>query len=162
MGYSKLLYRILKLIKYANLCTFFKNHKNCFFFPISNPILILFALYDSTKWGIQNLYTELWNSLNMLIYAHFSKITKIASSPFLTWFELCLLYMKVLGGGWIIYTVLKLIKYANLHSSESFNWNLLTYILNFHTFIHIYMLLSLSKTKFSQICNRQFIICTRI
>ena len=74
-GDSKLLHRILKLIKYANLCTFLKNHKNCFFFAISYPILILFALYDSTRRGIQNFYKEFWNSFNMLIYAHFSKIT---------------------------------------------------------------------------------------
>lgn len=49
------------------------NISKCFFFAISYPILILFALYGSTRWGIQNFYTEFWNSLLMLIYAHFSK-----------------------------------------------------------------------------------------
>ena len=53
----------------------------CFFFAISYPILIPFALYDSTRWGIRNFYTEFWYSLIMLIYVHFSKITKNASSP---------------------------------------------------------------------------------
>ena len=59
----------------------FENNKK-YFFAISYPILIPFALYDSTRWGIQNFYTVFWNSLNMLIYmyAHFKKITKIASS----------------------------------------------------------------------------------
>ena len=54
------------------------------FFTIFYPILIPFASYDSTRWGIQNFYTEFWNSLNMLIYAHFSKIA--SSSSFLTRF----------------------------------------------------------------------------
>ena len=93
MGDSKRLHRILKLIKYANLCAFLKNHKNCFFL-ISYPILIPFALYDSTRWGIRNFYTEFWNSLNMLIYVHFSKITKIASSSFIDRFQIFFFHLK--------------------------------------------------------------------
>ena len=65
----------------------------CFFFAISYPISIPFALYDSTRWGIRNFYTEFSNSLIMLIYANlFKNHTKCFSSfisqPILIWFAL--------------------------------------------------------------------------
>ena len=72
MGASKLLHRILKFINYANLCKF-KINKKCYF-SISWAILILFVLSDRAWWGLQNFYTEFWNSLVMQIYANLFKI----------------------------------------------------------------------------------------
>ena len=45
----------------------------CFFSVISWPILILFVLSDRAWWGLQNFYTEVWNSLIMQIYANLFK-----------------------------------------------------------------------------------------
>ena len=70
MGASKLLHRNLKFINYANL---FKINEKCY--SISWAILILFVLSDRAWWGLQNFYTEFWNSLIMQIY---SKSTKNA------------------------------------------------------------------------------------
>ena len=39
-------------------------------------ILILFVLSDSAWWGLQNIYTEFWNSLIMQIYANLFKINE--------------------------------------------------------------------------------------
>ena len=55
---------------YANL---FKINEKCYF-SISWPILILFVLSDRAGWGLQNFYTEFWNSLIMQIYANLFKI----------------------------------------------------------------------------------------
>ena len=71
MGASKL-HRILKFINYANL---FKINEKCYF-SISWPILIVFILSDRAGWGLQNFYTEFWNSLIMQIYANLFKINK--------------------------------------------------------------------------------------
>ena len=57
---------------YANL---FKINEKCYF-SISWPILILFVLSDRAGWGLQNFYTEFWNSLIMQIYANLFKINK--------------------------------------------------------------------------------------
>ena len=71
--------------------------KICFFSVISWPILILFVLSDRAWWGLQNFYTEFWNSLIMQIY---SKSMKNATSPlFLGRFRFCLFYLIGLGGG---------------------------------------------------------------
>ena len=51
---------------YANL---FKINEKCYF-SISWAILILFGLSDRAWWGLQNFYTEFWNSLIMQIYAN--------------------------------------------------------------------------------------------
>ena len=48
----------------------------CFFSVISWPILILFVLSDRASWGLQNFYTEFWNSLIMQIYANLFKINE--------------------------------------------------------------------------------------
>ena len=48
----------------------------CFFSVISWPILILFVLSDRAWWGLQNFYTEFWNSLIMQIYANLFKINE--------------------------------------------------------------------------------------
>ena len=69
-----LVHRISKFINYANL---FKINEKCYF-VISWPILILFVLSDRAWCGLQNFYTEFWNSLIMQIY---SKSTKNATSP---------------------------------------------------------------------------------
>ena len=53
-----------------------KSMKKCYFFVISWPILILFGLSDRAWWGLQNFYTEFWNSLIMQIYAYLFKSNK--------------------------------------------------------------------------------------
>ena len=73
MRASKLLHRILKFIIYANV---FKINEKCYFSVISWPILILFVLSDRAGWGLQNFYTEFWNSLIMQIYANLFKINE--------------------------------------------------------------------------------------
>ena len=94
---SKLLHRILKFINYANLCKFIENNEKCYFSVISWPILILFVLSDRAWCGLQNFYTEFWNSLIMQIY---SKSTKNATSlSFLGRFWFCLFYLIGLGAG---------------------------------------------------------------
>ena len=45
-------------------------NEKCYFSSISWPILILFILSDRAGWGLQNFYTEFWNSLIMQIYAN--------------------------------------------------------------------------------------------
>ena len=72
-GGFKLLHRILKFINYANL---FKINKKWYFSVISWPILILFVLSDRAWCGLQNYYTEFWNSLIMQIYANLFKINE--------------------------------------------------------------------------------------
>ena len=52
---------------YANL---FKINEKCYFSVISWPILILFVLFDRAWCGLQNFYTEFWNSLIMQIYSN--------------------------------------------------------------------------------------------
>ena len=46
------------------------------FSVISWPILILFVLSDRAWCGLQNFYTEFWNSLIMQIYANLFKINE--------------------------------------------------------------------------------------
>ena len=88
----------LSMVIYAHL---FEITKKCFF--ISQPILIVIALFGRAELRTLNFYTEFWNfaPLIMVIYANlFQKITKIASSPtFLDRFSFCLFYLIGLGGG---------------------------------------------------------------
>ena len=60
---------------YANS---FKINEKCYmyFSVISWPILILFVLSDRAWCGLQNFYTEFWNSLIMQIYANLFKINE--------------------------------------------------------------------------------------
>ena len=58
---------------YANL---FKINEKCYFSVISWPILILFVLSDRAWCGLQDFYTEFWNSLIMQIYANLFKINE--------------------------------------------------------------------------------------
>ena len=62
VGASKLLHWIVKLINKANL---FEINEKCYISSILQRILILFVLSDRAWWGLQNFYTELWNSLSM-------------------------------------------------------------------------------------------------
>ena len=57
---------------YANL---YKIKEKCYF-SISWAILSLFGLSDRDWWGLQNFYTEFWNSLIMQIDANLFKINK--------------------------------------------------------------------------------------
>ena len=57
---------------YANL---FKINEKCYF-SISWAILILFGLSDRAWCGLQNFYTEYWNSLIMQIYANLFKLNE--------------------------------------------------------------------------------------
>ena len=77
-----------------------QNVKVCFFSVISLPILILFVLSDRAWCGLQNFYTEFWNSLIIQIYANLSKSMKNATSlSFLGQFWFCLFYLIGLGAG---------------------------------------------------------------
>ena len=53
-----------------------KSNEKCYFSSISWPIIILFVLSDRAGWGLQNFYTEFWNSLIMQIYANLFKINE--------------------------------------------------------------------------------------
>ena len=55
------------------------------FSVISWPILILFALSDRAWCRLQNLYTELWNSLIMQIYANLFKINAKCYFSVISW-----------------------------------------------------------------------------
>ena len=52
-----------------------KSLEKCYF-VISWPILILFVLSDRAWCGLQNFYTEFWNSKIMQIYANLFKINE--------------------------------------------------------------------------------------
>ena len=52
-----------------------KSNKKCYF-SLSWAILILFVLSDRAWWGLQNFYTEFWNSIIMQIYANLFKINE--------------------------------------------------------------------------------------
>ena len=54
----------------------YSNQWKCYFSVISWPILILFVLSDRAWCGLQNFYTEFWNSLIMQIYANLFKINE--------------------------------------------------------------------------------------
>ena len=82
MRASKLLHRILKFINYANL---FKINEKCYFSVISWPILILFVFSDRPWCGLQNFYTEFWNSLIMQIYANLFKINEKCYFSVISW-----------------------------------------------------------------------------
>ena len=104
MGDLKLLHRIVKFIIFFNLCKFIRNHKKCFFSFISQPILILIALFGRAELCTLNFYTEFWNYTPLINYGNLCKInpkiTKIASSPtFLDRFSFCLFDLIGLGGG---------------------------------------------------------------
>ena len=69
-------------IHYANL---FKINEKCYFSVISWPILILFVLSDRAWCGLQNFYTEFWNSLIMQIYANLFKINEKCYFSSISW-----------------------------------------------------------------------------
>ena len=71
MGASKLLHRIVKFINYANLCKFIQNQRKMLFLYFLADFDCLFYLI-----GLQNFYTEFWNSLIMLIFANLFKINE--------------------------------------------------------------------------------------
>ena len=102
-GFKTSTYRILNFINYANL---FKINKKCYFSPISWPILILFVLSDRAWGGLQNFYTEFWNSLIICKFMEIlSKSMKIATSlSFLGQVWFCLIYCprltKLVRGLW--------------------------------------------------------------
>ena len=85
MRASKLLPRILKFVNYANLCTFIPNQWKMLLSVISWPILILFVLSDRAWCGLQNFYTEFWNSLIMQIYANLFKINEKGYFSVISW-----------------------------------------------------------------------------
>ena len=62
-----------------------QNVKVCFFSFISWPILILFVLSDRAWCGLQNFYTEFWNSLIMQIYANLFKINEKCYFSVISW-----------------------------------------------------------------------------
>ena len=106
----------MKRAPYVCVCVRAQNFEICFFSVISWPILILFALSDRAWWGLQNFYTEFWNSLIMQIYANLFKKKNATSPLFLGRFWFCLFYLIELGGGFKTCTQNSLIMqiYANL------------------------------------------------
>ena len=60
-------------------------NEKCYFSSISWPILILFVLSDRAWWGLQNFYTEFWNSLIMQIYANLFKINEKCYFSVISW-----------------------------------------------------------------------------
>ena len=62
-----------------------QNVKVCFFSVISWPIFILFVLSDRAWCGLQNFYTEFWNSLIMQIYANLFKINEKCYFSVISW-----------------------------------------------------------------------------
>ena len=71
MRASKLLHRILKFINYANL---FKINEKCYF---CHFLADFDSVLSDRAWcGLQNFYTEFWNSLIMQIYANLFKINE--------------------------------------------------------------------------------------
>ena len=71
-----------------------QNVKVCFFSVHSWPILILFVLSDRAWCGLQNFYTEVWNSLIMQIYANLFKINEKCYFSVISWPILILLVLS--------------------------------------------------------------------
>ena len=114
MRASKLLHRILKFINYANL---FKINEKCYFSVIFWPILILFIFSDRAWCGLQNFYTEFWNSLIMQICANLFKINEKCYFSVISWAILILFGLS--DRTWwglqkLLHRILKFINYANL------------------------------------------------
>ena len=82
-----------------------KSQKKCFF--ISQPILIVIALFGRAELRTLNFYTEFWNFAPLINYGNLCKfipkIKKIASPTFLDRFSFCLFYLIGLGGGFKTY-----------------------------------------------------------
>ena len=66
----------MKRAPYVCVCVRPCVNEKCYFSSISWPILILFVLSDRAWCGLQNFYTEFWNSLIMQIYANLLKINE--------------------------------------------------------------------------------------
>ena len=62
-----------------------KINEKCYFSVISWPILILFILSDRAWCGLQNVYTEFWNSLIMQMYANLFKINEKCYFSVISW-----------------------------------------------------------------------------
>ena len=112
VGAAKLQHRTLKFINYANL---FKINGKCHL-SILQRILIPFVLSDRAGWGLQNFYTEFWNSLMMQIYANLFKINEKCYFSILQ--RLLILFdLSDRGerGLWTkLHRILKFVNYANL------------------------------------------------
>ena len=98
-------------------------NKKCYFSSISWPILILFVLSDRAGWGLQNFYTEFWNSLIMQIYS--KSMINATSLSFLGRFWFCLFYLIGLGTGFKTSTQNFEINYANLCKFIQNQWKML-------------------------------------
>ena len=88
------LWNSLSMIIYANL---FEITKKCFFFFISWPILIWFALFGRANFGTLKFYTEFWNCSPLINYGNLCKFIpknikncffSLISWPILIWFAL--------------------------------------------------------------------------
>ena len=69
----------------VRVCVRAQNVEICFFSVISWPILILFVLSVRAWCGLQNFYTEFWNSLIMQIYANLFKINEKCYFSVISW-----------------------------------------------------------------------------
>ena len=93
------------------------GNEKCYFSVISRAILILFVLSDRAWCGLQNLYTEFWNSLIMQIYANLFKTNEKCYFSVISWPILILFVLsdRAWCGLQNFYTeFLKFINYANL------------------------------------------------
>ena len=100
---------------YANL---FKINEKCYFSVISWPVLILFGLSDRAWCGLQNFYTEFWNSLIMQIYANLFKINEKCYFSVISWPILILFVLS--DRAWC-----RLQNYANLCKFIQNQWKML-------------------------------------
>ena len=69
----------------VSVCPSVRAMKNATFSVISRAILILFVLSDRAWCGLQNLYTEFWNSLIMQIYANLFKTNEKCYFSVISW-----------------------------------------------------------------------------
>ena len=128
MGASKLLHRILKFINYENLCKFSQNQWRKCYFSISQRILILFVLSDRAWWGLQNFYTEFWNSIIMQIYANLFKINEKCYFAISQW--ILILFVLSDRAWWglrnlkQVHRIVKFINYTNLCKFIQNQWKM--------------------------------------
>ena len=141
---------------YANL---FKINEKCYFSVISWPILIV--LSDRAWCGLQNFYTEFWNSLIMQIYANLFKINEKCYFSVISWPILIVLSDRAWCGLQNFYTEIwnSLIMqiYANLFKINEkcyfsvISWPILILFVNS---------LSLHNAATTHVCSACFIVKT--
>ena len=88
----------MKRAPYVCVCVRAQNVETCYFSVISWPILILFVLSGRAWCGLQNFYTEFWNSLIMQSYANLFTINEKCYFSVISWPILILFVLS--DGAW--------------------------------------------------------------